>query len=138
MRYPLLMIMLLLVTACGTKSSHPEAQAIVKYGVIAGKRDVSVDQVEKKTRGTTSVYGSVSSGGGVSIGIGIGMLLSSIGGGSDEPKAVRYDVDLTDGGQITVYHESPHFEVKDCVKITVHPDEQEHPPGMERSKDGCG
>jgi len=138
MRYSLLITCLLLATACGTKSSHPEAeQAIVKYGVIAAKQDVSANQVESGTRGNTSVYGSISSGGRVSIGIGIGVLLSSIGGGS-EPQAVRYDVNLKDGGQITVYHESRYFEVDDCVRITVYPDEQEHAPDMERDKDGCG
>jgi len=140
MRYHILIAMLLLVSACGTKSKQPEPEPIVKYGVIAAKRDVNADQVESKTRGNTSVYGSISggSGGGVSIGIGLGVLLGSIGGGGNEPQAVRYDIDLLDGGQITVYHDSPHFEVKDCVRITVHPDEKNHPPGMERSKDGCG
>jgi hypothetical protein len=137
MRYSILMIILLL-TGCATKSSHEDAQAIVKHGIIASKRDVSMDQVETgTTRGTTSVYGSISSGGGVSIGIGIGVLLGSIGSGGSQPQPVRYDVDLQDGGQITIYHESRDFEVDDCVEITVYPDEDEHPPTMKRDKGGC-
>jgi hypothetical protein len=138
MRYSILIIILLLA-GCGTKSSHEDdARAVVRQGIIASKRDVSMDQVESGTRrGTTSVYGSVSSGGGVSIGIGIGVLLSSIGSGDSDAKPVRYDIDLQDGGQITIYHESRDFEVGDCVEITVYPDESEHPPTMKRDKGGC-
>jgi|GEM_PF-1071526 len=138
MRYTILMIILLL-PGCGTKSSHEDdAQAIVRHGVIAAKKDVSMDQVESgTTRGTTSVYGSISSGGGVSIGIGIGVLLSSIGSGGDDKKPVRYDIDLPDGGQITVYNESRDFEVGDCVAITIYPDEKKHPPTMKRDQGGC-
>ena len=139
MRYSIL-ITILLLAGCSSKSSQEDAaaQAIVRHGIIAAKRDVSMDQVETNTtRGRTSVYGSVSSGGGVSIGIGIGVLLSSIGSGDSDPKPVRYDVDLQDGGQITIYHESRDFEVDDCVEITVYPDESKHPPTMKRDKDGC-
>lgn len=138
MRYSIPLIILLLI-GCSSKSTHEEAAPpIVKHGIIASKRDVSMDQVESNTtRGTTSVYGSVSSGGGVSIGIGIGVLLSSIGSGSSDRQPVRYDVDLQDGGQITIYHESRDFEVDDCVEITVYPDEDKHPPNMKRDKGGC-
>ena len=138
MRYAVL-ITILLLSGCSSKSSHEDgAQPIVRHGIIASKRDVSMDQVETNTtRGRTSVYGSVSSGGGVSIGIGIGVLLSSIGSGDSDPRPVRYDVDLQDGGQITIYHESRDFAVDDCVEITVYPDESEHPPTMRRDKGGC-
>ncbi|MGD2173605.1 MAG: hypothetical protein PVI79_06020 [Gammaproteobacteria bacterium] len=138
MRYSILLICLLLA-ACGTKSSHEDAAPpIVRHGLIAAKKDVSMDQVESNTtRGTTSVYGSISSGGGVSIGIGIGVLLGSIGSGGSDPKPVRYDIDLQDGGQITIYHESRDFAVGDCVEITVYPDEKEHPPTMRRNPGGC-
>jgi len=139
MRNAILASLLLLVAACGSKSSQPAEPPIVKFGVIAAKKDTSQDQVDSGSRGNTSVYGSISggSGGGVSIGVGIGVLLGTFGSSSKDSPAVRYDIDLLDGGQITVYHESPHFEVKDCVRITVYPDEQEHPPDMERSNDGC-
>lgn len=140
MRYSIL-IFILLLAGCSSKSANEDAaQAIVKHGVISAKRDVSMDQVESgTTRGNTSVYGSVSSGGGggVSIGIGIGVLLSSIGSGGSDPQPVRYDVDLQDGGQITIYHESRDFEVEDCVEIVIYPDEKKHPPTMKRDKDGC-
>ena len=139
MRYSIL-ITIILLAGCSSKSSHEDAaaQAVVRHGIIASKRDVSMDQVESNTtRGRTSVYGSVSSGGGVSIGIGIGVLLSSIGSGDSDARPVRYDVDLQDGGQITIYHESRDFEVEDCVEITVFPDEKDHPPTMRRDPGGC-
>jgi hypothetical protein len=44
---------------------------------------------------------------------------------------------LKDGGQFTIYHDSRDFEVEDCVEITVYPDEDKHPPTMERNKDAC-
>ncbi len=137
MRNALLASLLLFAAACGTRSSQPPEPPIVKFGVIAAKKDASQDQVQSATRGNTSVYGSISTGGRVSIGVGIGVLLGSIGAGSSDPQPVRYDIDLTDGGQITIYHESQLFEVDDCVRITVYPDEQKRATEMERSKEGC-
>jgi hypothetical protein len=137
MRYSILIAAVLLALGCSSKSSRDEAlNAVVKYGTIVSRQDVSMDEAQSRTRGTTSVYGSVSSGGGVSIGIGVGVLLSSIGSGrKSEP--VRYEVDLQDEGQITIFHSSRDFEVGDCVEITVFEDEEQHPPTMRRDKDGC-
>jgi hypothetical protein len=133
-------MIIFLLAGCSSKSSHEDAvQVIVKHGIISSKQDVSMDQVESgtSTRGSTSVYGSISSGGRTSIGIGVGVLLGSFGSGSKEPQPVRYDIDLQDGGQITIYHESRDFETGDCVEITVFEDEKEHPPTMKRDKGGC-
>jgi hypothetical protein len=137
MRNALLACLLLPAAACSSKSSQPSEPPIVKFGVIAEKRDYSQDQVESgsSSRGNTSVYGSISSGGRVSIGVGVGVLLG--GSSSSKSQPLRYDVDLSDGGQITIYDASPNFEVGDCVRITVYPDEQKHAPEMERSKEGC-
>ena len=139
LRNALMACLLLSAAACSSKSSQPSEPPVVKFGVIADKQDYSQDQVESgsSSRGSTSVYGSISSGGRVSIGVGIGVLLGSSSSSSSAAQPVRYDVDLLDGGQITIYHESTNFEVEDCVRITVYPDEQKHPPEMERSKDGC-
>ena len=137
MRYSILIAAVVLALGCSSKSSRDEAlNAVVKYGTIVSREDVSMDEVQSRTRGTTSVYGSVSSGGGVSIGIGIGVLLSSIGSGK-KTEPVRYEVDLQEDGQITIFHSSRDFEVGDCVEITVFEDEEEHPPTMRRDKDGC-
>jgi hypothetical protein len=138
MRYSIILITALLLFGCSSKSTHEDdAEIITKIGVIASREDVSMDDVEKDTgtRGRTSVYGSVSSGGGVSIGL--GFLLGSFSSGSSDPEPVRYEVNLIDGGQMTIYHDSRDFEVEDCVKITVHPDEKKHPPTMKRNKGGC-
>ena len=137
MRYSILIAAMLLAFGCSSKSARDEAlDAIVKKGTIVSREEVSVEEARTGTRGTTSVYGSVSSGGGVSIGIGIGVLLSSIGSKS-KSEPVRYEVDLVDEGQITIFHNSRDFEVGDCVEITVFEDEQEHPPSMRRNPGGC-
>jgi len=136
MRYSVILITALLLFGCSSKSAHEgDAEIITKIGVVAAKEDVSMDDVEKDTGGRTSVYGSVSSGGGVSIGL--GFLLGSFSSGSSDPHPVRYEINLLDGGQMTIYHDSHDFEVDDCVKIIVHPDEKKHPPTMQRNKDGC-
>lgn len=136
MRYSILLLSVLFVLGCSSKNAHQDdAGIITKIGVITAKEDASLNDIEKESRGRTSVYGSVSSGGGVSIGIGV--LLSSFFSGDSDQDLVRYEVDLKDGGQFTIYHDSRDFEVEDCVEITVYPDEDKHPPTMERNKDAC-
>lgn len=138
MRYTIILITALLMFGCSSKSAREaDAEIITKIGVIAAREDVSMDDVEKDTgaRGRTSVYGSISTGGRVSIGL--GFLLGSFSSGGSDPEPVRYEVNLIDGGQMTIYHDSRDFEVDDCVKITVHPDEEKHPPTMKRNKGGC-
>jgi hypothetical protein len=135
MRNLIIMAMLVLATACTSKTAVENKDHVTKFGLITEKEEVDMDQVKKESKTNTNVYASVNSGGGVSIGIGflVGML------GSDEPEEnpVRYEINLIDGGEITIYHMSRLFEVDDCVAITLHEDEKENPPSMERSKDSC-
>ena len=135
MRNVILMMILVLGTACSSKTAVEDKDQITKFGLITEKEEVDMDQVKKESKTKTNVYASVNSGGGVSIGIGflVGLL------GSDEPEEnpVRYEINLLDGSVITIYHMSRLFEVDDCVEITLHEDEEENPPSMERSKDGC-
>lgn len=136
MRYLPFLLIILLLSACSSKMTPAErAQIITRNGVIAAKQDASMDDVERASRGRTSVYGSVSSGGGVSIGI--GFLLSSIGAAGSKSQPVRYEVDFADGGQMTIYHDSRDFEIGDCVEISAHPDEKKYPPKMRRNKGAC-
>ncbi len=140
MRFSIILLATLLVFGCSSKSpQESDAEVIVKVGTIAAKEDVDMDQVETGTGSTrTSVYGSISGGSsGSRISIGLGFLLGGFSSGSSEPEPVRYEVDLVDGGQMTIYHDSKDFEVGDCVKITVHPDEKKYPPTMKRNKGGC-
>ncbi len=139
MRYSILLLSVLLVFGCSSKNAREDsAEIITKIGVITAREDASMNDVEKDTGRSTSVYGSVSSGsGGSSVSIGIGFLLSSIFSDSSERQLVRYEVDLKDGGQFTIYHDSRDFEVDDCVEITVHPDEEKYPPTMKRKKGAC-
>lgn len=137
MRFSFILISTLLVFGCSSKSpQETDAEVIVKVGTIAARQDVDMNQVETGTGSTrTSVYGSISSGGRVSIGL--GFLLGGFSSGSSDPEPVRYEIELVDGGQMTIYHVSKDFEVGDCVKITVHPDEKKYPPTMKRNKGGC-
>ncbi len=137
MRYAILCLSAILIGACSSKSAiEDEAEIITRVGIIKTKDDVSMQQVEEdSSRVNTSVYGSISSGGGVSIGL--GFLFSQFGSSSSDVEPVRYEVELLDGGQMTIYHDSRDFEVDDCVEIVVHPDEEKHPPTMQRNKGGC-
>jgi len=137
MRYSIILVSTLLVFGCSSKhSQETEAEVITKIGIVAAKESVDMDQVETGTGGgRTSVYGSISTGGRVSIGL--GFLLGGFSSGSSDPEPVRYEINLVDDGQMTIYHDSQDFEVGDCVKITVHPDEEKHPPTMKRNKGGC-
>ena len=139
MRYSILLLSTLLVFGCSSKTAHQDdAEVITRIGVITAKEDASLNDIEQDSGSRTSVYGSVSSGGGgTSIGIGVGVLLSSFLSSDSEPELVRYEVDLKDGGQFTIYHESRNFEIDDCVEISVHPDEDKHPPTMKRKKGAC-
>lgn len=140
MRIPIILLSVILLFACGSKKpqAHDKAEIITRVGVIAAREDVSMDDVERDTRSSTSVYGSVSSGSsGSGVSIGIGVLLSSIVSDGSDPEPVRYEVNLIEGGQMTIYHDSGDFEVGDCVQITVHPDEKKHPPTMQRKEGGC-
>lgn len=138
MRSALIVLSLLLIGACaGKNAAHEDAESITKVGVIKARDDVSMQQVEEeRSRVDTRIGVGASSGGGVSIGI--GFLFSQFGSNSSDVEPVRYQVELLDGGQVTVYHDSRDFEVDDCVEIIVHPDERKHPPTMKRSKAGCG
>lgn len=136
MRYPIVLLAALLAFGCSSKNTHQDdAEIITRIGVITAKEDANVNEIEKDSRTRTSVYGSVSSGGNFSIGL--GFLLSDIFSSDSEPELVRYEVDLKDGGQFTIYLDSPDFEVDDCVEITLHPDEEKYPPTMTRKKGAC-
>ena len=139
MRYSILLLSVLLVFGCSSKNAREDnAEIITKIGVITAKEDASLNDVEKDKNASTSVYGSVSSGGGGGgVSIGIGVLLSSFFSGDSDQDLVRYEVNLKDGGQFTIYHDSRDFEVDDCVEITVHPDEDKYPPTMKRKKEAC-
>ncbi len=137
MRQALLITSLLLLAACSSKNAAPdEAEATIRVGVIKARDDVSMQQVEEeRSRVNTRISASVSSGGGVSIGL--GFLISQFGSSSSDEEPVRYEVELLDGGQLTIYHDSRDFEVDDCVEIVVFPDETGHPPTMRRNPGGC-
>ncbi len=134
MRIGIYLLTLVVLLGCGSNKAPVEvADVITRVGVITAKEVVSIDEVRRNTH--TSVYVSATSGGSVAVGIGV-LLGSWMSGGSDvEP--VRYEVRLEDGGEMTVYHESPDFEVDDCVRIRIYPDEEKDPPSMRRDRDAC-
>lgn len=136
MRCSIVFVSALLMLGCSSKTAREaDAGTITRLGVIAFKEDVGMHDVEQGSGGSTSVYGGISSGGRSSVGIGIVLLPSSLGGSDPDP--LRYEINLLDGGQMTIYHDSRDFEVDDCVTITVYPDQQNHSPTMKRNKGGC-
>ena len=104
-------------------------------GIITDKEAVDLETAESRTNVDTSIYASVSSGGGFSIGL--GFLLAPFKSSESKEDPIRYEIEFLDGGEITIYHLSSLFEIDDCVEITAYPDESEEPPTMVRSKDGC-
>lgn len=135
MRINILLVAMLLVCGCASKTARDEAAPVItKYGLITAKQEATQEGA-KDSRVNTSVYGSVSSGGGVSIGIGV-LLSSFLSGNSDQPP-IRYEVDLIEGDAMTIFHDSRDFAVGDCVLITVHPNEEKNPPTMQRSPGNC-
>jgi hypothetical protein len=136
MRTSILLLVALLAFGCSSKNAHDNDSGIItRIGVIMTRDEVEMRDVEEGTRTDTSVYGAVSSGGGFSIGL--GFLLSPRNSGVSTRAPMRYEVELADGGQISVYHDSHDFQIGDCIEITVHPDDEEHPPRMKRIKGGC-
>lgn len=135
MRSAVMLLTLALLYGCAT-SKPSESEFVTRIGVIVGKEVVDLETGGNETRTSTSVSVGASSGGG--FGIGLGFLLSPSSRSSDENPPVRYRVELMDGEQLTVFHESSLFEVDDCVEITSLAGDDQNPPIMKRIKGGCG
>ena len=134
MRIPVILLSLALLTACATGQPDQDDEFITRIGTITGKEVVELDQAKSQSRVSTGV--SISSGGGVSVGI--GFLVSSLFSGSSDKAPVRYHVKVMDGEVITVYHESDVFQVGDCVEVSsLANDEDKNPPLMKRIEGGC-
>ncbi len=131
MRFAIVALILLLAAGCSAKSAREDAaDVIVRDGTIVAREQVSTDEARDKVNTRTSVHASVSSGGRVSIGVGV--LLSSILAGESSRQPVRYEVEFDEDDSMTIYHDSPDFAIGDCVEIRIHPDEKKHPPAMRR------
>ena len=131
----LLLVVLLGVGCSGKQSGAGGAEPIIEFGIITAKEAVEIETVERETRTNTSFHASISSGGGVSIGL--GFLLSPLRSSQTAENPLRYEITMRDGDKVTIYHLSSLFEVGDCVEITAYPDEEANPPEMVRSKEGC-
>ena len=136
MRSTIMLLTLALLYGCAASSpDENDAEFITRIGVIKGKEVVDPENARSDKQVNTSVHASVSSGGGLSIGL--GFLVSALSGGTSIDHPVRYQVELLDGEPITVYHESDLFEVEDCVEISSMAGDNETPPLMKRIKGGC-
>ena len=134
MRIPVLLSCVVLLAACATGQPGADDEFVTRVGVITGKEVVELEQAKRQSQVTTGV--SISSGGGVSIGI--GFLVSSLFGGSADKAPVRYHVEVLGGERITVYHESDVFQVGDCVEVSsLVNDDDKNPPLMKRIQGGC-
>jgi len=136
MRSTIILLTLALLTGCAASSAtENDTEFVTRIGVIKGKQVIDPENVGGDKQTSTSVHASVSSGSGLSIGI--GFLVAAMSGGSSEKHPVRYQVELLDGEPVTVYHESDLFEVEDCVEISSMAGDNETPPLMKRIKGGC-
>ena len=125
-----LSIVLLLYGCASTSPALKDTELVTRIGVIASKEVVDLEDSRNESRVNTSVSASVSSGGGLAIGLGI--LMSPLFSDTAENPPVRYRVDLLEGEQISVFHESDLFEVGDCVEISTLADDNSTPPMMKR------
>jgi len=136
MRSVLMLLTLALLYGCASnKPAENDAEFITRIGVIKGKDVIDPETAASDRRVNTGVSASVSSGGGISVGI--GFLVSALSGASSEDPLVRYQVELSGGEKITVYHQSSIFEVEDCVEIKSVAGDDKNPPQMKRLKNGC-
>lgn len=136
MRSTVMLLTLALLYGCAASSpADNDAELITRIGVIKGKEVVDPEIAGSDKQVNTSVHASVSSGGGLSIGL--GFLVSALSGGTSPDHPVRYQVELLDGEPMTVYHESDLFEVEDCVEISSMAGDDEALPLMRRIKEGC-
>ena len=131
----LLVIVVALGGGCATTSPPPDAEAIVKLGRISERSRVSVDEARSRTAVNTNIYASVSSGGGISIGL--GFLLSPFRSDDLSKRPIRYRIDLLDGDRMTVYHDDPDYGPGDCVEIRVYRDGNRYPPSLRRKPGAC-
>jgi hypothetical protein len=134
MRYPLLLLTLVLLSGCAA-SKPSEDEFVTRIGVITAKQIIDPEQAQGGRRTNTSASVSVSSGRGVSVGFGV--LLGGVGSSSSLGPTVRYQVELMDGEKIEVNHESDQFLVDDCVEIRMVPGNNEFPAQMKRIEGGC-
>lgn len=135
MRFVVLLLVILSVGCGGKNATSNQAEPVSEFGFITAKEAVEMDTVESETQVDTSFHASISSGGGVAIGL--GFLLSPLRSSQTVENPIRYEIRMLDDDEVTIYHLSSQFEVGDCVMITAYPDEEENPPEMVRSKDGC-
>lgn len=135
MKIPTLIALIVITLGCGSRTPRETVDPVIKFGTISAREEIDLDQVKSDKRVNTSVGVSVSSGGGLSIGL--GFLLSPFFSSDSGDEAMRYEVDLIDGESLTIYHESRNFEVGDCVRVGLRSDDSEQAPTMERSRDGC-
>jgi hypothetical protein len=130
-----LSIVFLLCDCASTSPALKDTELVTRIGVIASKEVVDLEDSRNESRVNTSVSASVSSGGGLALGL--GFLMSSLFIDTAENPPLRYRVDLLEDEQICVFHHSDLFEVGDCVEISTLADDDSTPPMMKRSKDAC-
>jgi len=136
MRSTIMLLTLALLYGCAANSAaENDTEFVTRIGVIKGKQVIDPENAGSDKQVNTSIHASVSSGGGLSIGL--GFLLSAFSDGASEQHPVRYEVELLDGEPMTVYHESDLFEVEDCVEISSMAGDDEALPLMRRIKEGC-
>ena len=127
-------VVLGLSSGCSTKSAA-EAEVTRVTGRIVDLEFVDSSEIKKQTRkSNTRISASVSSGGGVSIGIGV--LLPLLSGKDDNEVLVRYTVRLAEDEELVIYHPDQSFIIGDCIDI-IETEGSKEPPQLQLSIDPC-
>ena len=123
-----------LVAGCSNKSVG-ETEFTRVTGLITDLEFVDSSELKKETsKSNTRISASVSSGGGVSIGI--GFLLPLLSGSDDDETLVRYTIKLAEEDELVIYHPDQSFIIGDCIDI-IEEEGSDEPPELQLSVDSC-
>lgn len=127
-------VLLVALTGSACSSKSPTANEVSRLTGLVIEREVVEKAEVRKRSSNTRIYGSVSSGGGVSIGL--GFLLPLLSSDDDSQTLVRYKIQLQPGDEQVIYHPDSRFAVGDCIDI-VELEDSNKPPRLELSTSSC-
>ena len=136
MRYLFLILLLINIVACSSKSMDDVPDVVNKTGRIINKEYVAIEEVSSGGVSVNpSIFASIFSGGRISLGL--GFLFTSEDDSYTTETTTRYKIKMTDGSEMDIFSNSTQYQVDDCVEVIVHKDVENNPPRLERLEGGC-